>query len=628
MTLHRAGELAEAGRRYEAILADHPQHFDALRLLSVICLQTRDWARAAEIGRKAVAANPGSAIAHHNLANAYAELGQWPQALDEAERSVALDPNFAPAQARRGVALQTLGRPEAALAAFDAALALRPDAADAHLGRGVALRTLGRAGEAVASYDAALALRPDYLEAHNNRGNALMELERVDEALAAFETALTLQPRSANAHSNRGNALLNLDRPQDALAAFDTAIALDPTLAVAHYNRGMALAALRRQGEAVASFEAAIGLRPGDALYQSNYGLALALAGRPDAALAAFDAALAIAPDFADAHWNRGVRLLTLGRFAEGWAEYGHRWRVPAFLATSVGRMTPLLRARMVPDLRRDDLRGRRVLVVDEQGVGDVLMFASTIPDLQAHAGHVTLVCEQRLERLFATSFPGVTIVAPAGAERAADDAEVVVPIGDLARLYRNRLEDFPGAPYLSARAEVRERWAERLGPKTAALRVGLSWRGGTAATGGEDRSIALADLRPLLDLPDCEFVSLQYGDPAAEVAAVNASLARPIRLFAPAEIADFEELAGLVQGLDLVVSVQTALVHLSGALGAPCLAMLTRTPEWRYAAQPATMPWYRSVRLVRQGDDGRWAPVIAAVATELAYRAGRGVLA
>lgn len=627
-TLHRAGELAEAGRRYEAILAEQPQHFDALRLLSVICLQTGDWARAAEIGRRAVAANPDSAIAHHNLANAYAELGRWPQALEAAERSVALDPAFAPAQVRHGVALQTLGRPEAALAAFDAALALKPEAADAHLGRGVALRALGRPAEAVASYDAALALRPDYLEAHNNRGNALMELGRAAEALADFERALTLQPRSANAHSNRGNALLNLERPQDALAAFDAAIALDPGLAVAHYNRAMALAALRRHDEAVASFEAALALRPGDPLYLNNYGLALALAGRPEAALAAFDAALAVDPDHADAHWNRGVRLLTLGRFAEGWAEYEHRWRVPAFLATSVGRMTPKLRARTAPDLRVEDLRGRRVLVVDEQGVGDVLMFASMIPDLQRDAGAVALVCEDRLAGLFANSFPGVTLVAPDAAEAAAERAEVVLPIGGLARLYRNRLEDFPGTPYLAARPQVRERWAERLGPKAAALRVGISWRGGTAATGGEDRSIPLEAVTPLLALADCEFVSLQYGDPAPEVAAVNARLARPVRLFAPDEIADFEELAGLVQSLDLVVSVQTALVHLCGALGAPCLAMLTRTPEWRYAAQPDTMPWYGSVRLVRQGQDRRWEPVIAAVAGELAYRSGRGVLA
>jgi Tfp pilus assembly protein PilF/ADP-heptose:LPS heptosyltransferase len=450
----------------------------------------------------------------------------------------------------------------------------------------------------------------------------------VAEALTAFETALALDPKSAAAHSNRGNALLNLDRPEAALAALDVAVALDPAYPVAHYNRGMALAALRRQEAAVASFEAAIALKPGDALYLNNYGLALALAGRPEAALAAFDAALAIDPDYADAHWNRGVRLLTLGQFAEGWAEYEHRWRVPAFLKSSAGRMTAALQARRVPGLRVEDLRGRRVLVVEEQGVGDVLMFASTIPDLQRDAAGVALVCEDRLKGLFAHSFPDVALVDVAAAERAAEDAEVVLPIGGLARLYRSRLEDFPGTPYLAARPEVRARWAGRLGPKAAPLRVGISWRGGTAATGGEDRSIPLAALTPLLERASCEFVSLQYGDPAAEVAAVNAGLARPVRLFAPNEIADFEALAGLVQSLDLVVSVQTALVHLSGALGAPCLAMLTRTPEWRYAAQPTTMPWYGSVRLVRQGEDRRWAPVIEAVAAELEYRTAHGVLA
>jgi hypothetical protein len=166
-------------------------------------------------------------------------------------------------------------------------------------------------------------------------------------------------------------------------------------------------------------------------------------------------------------------------------------------------------------------------------------------------------------------------------------------------------------------------RWAERLGPADGRRRVGVSWRGGIDRTGRGARSMDLAQLRPLFDLPGCEFVSLQYGDVAGEVAAANAGLVSPIRVFPAADIDDFDDLAGLVRNLDLVVSVQTALVHLTGALGAPGLVMVPAMAEWRYGAHGATMPWYGSLRLFRQGEDADWAPVVEAVVREARARLG-----
>lgn len=468
----------------------------------------------------------------------------------------------------------------------------------------------GRPGEAAALYEQVIAAAPDHSGAHNLLGLIALTEGRLERALELFDRAVALKPGFGRAHFNRGNALMRLGRPGEALAAFDAAIEAEPEHAEAHNNRASALVALGRTDEALASLERSVALRPGDPTLHLGRAETLLNLGRHAAALEGFERALALNPDLADARWNRGLTLLALGRFAEGWAEYEQRWHVPAAADPTVPAE---LRARFAPELTADDLAGRHVLVVGEQGVGDVIMFASVLPDLMRVAGKVGLVCEPRLHRLFGASFPGLELRTPTSAP----DAERVVAIGSLGRLFRNRPEDFPGTPYLSATPAAQARWAERLGPAKG-LRVGIAWRGGVVRTRSDARSMPLAALRPLLDLPGCEFVSLQHGDVDAEIGAEGT----PVRAFAAEDLRDFDDLAGLVQGLDLVVSVQTAVVHLAGALGAPALAMVPRQPEWRYASGGERMAWYGSVRLVRQGEDGDWGPVVAGIADEVRRRA------
>jgi hypothetical protein len=284
--------------------------------------------------------------------------------------------------------------------------------------------------------------------------------------------------------------------------------------------------------------------------------------------------------------------------------------------------VSPQVRDRLDLLLGVEDLRGQRVLLVPEQGVGDEVMFASMIPDLAAVAASVACVCDPRLVGLFANSFPGVRFFDPARANLRPSDFDKVVAMGSLGHVFRNRLEDFPGAPFLRPRAEVAERWAARLGPRPRSLRIGVSWRGGTPRTGASQRSLTLADLASVLSLPDCQIVSLQYGDPRAEVEAASTQLGRDITVFPPAEIDDFEELAGLIVNLDVIVSVQTSVVHLTGALGTDCLAMVPYNPIWRYTAHASVMPWYRSVRILRQAKPNAWEPVVQDVAEILKARA------
>lgn len=500
-------------------------------------------------------------------------------------------------------------------------IAIAPGHAPAHQNLSITLRLLGRLDEALAIADTAVALAPDKAASHTGRARVLMVLGRPAEALVSFERAAALDPSAALNHLNSGVALRALGRTADALEAFERAIALAPDYAQAHHDRGAALAALDRMDEALAAFDAALALSPDFADAHRNRGVALRRLRRTEEALAAQDRAIALEPGRADSYWYRSLCHLLLGNFAAGWRDYERRWEVEDFLRTARGHATSILRARLRADLDVEDVAGRDVLLIGEQGIGDVVMFASVLPDLQRVAGRVAVACDARLHRLFGHAFPAVEVLDRGDAERRLDSFPVVLGLGSLGRMFRNRLEDFPGAPYLDPRPETVARWAGRLGAAEGRRRVGISWRGGLDRTGRGARSMDLAQLRPLLDLPGCEFVSLQYGDPSEEVAAVNAGLAAPIRLFPASEIDDFDDLAGLVRDLDLVVSVQTALVHLTGALGVPGLVMVPATPEWRYGERGPTMPWYRSIRLFRQGDDADWAPVVNEVVAEARAR-------
>lgn len=543
------------------------------------------------------------------------QAGDLRAAADLYERTIALEPRHVFAHGNLGAALRGLGRPEAAVASYDAAIALRPDYADALSNRGNALLDLQRFDAALASFQAALALKPGDPFIQNNCGNLLLRKGSPQAALARFDAAIALKPDHAIAHFNRGNALRALGKTEAAIGAYEAAIDLQPSYAEALVNLSDAQFALERHEAALASLDRAIALKPNDAGAHFNRGNILQDWGRTEPALQAFEAAIALDPAHEEARWNRSLCLLRLGRYAEGWADYERRWNRPSFVQTCAGQVTAPLRDHLALNLRPEDLAGRHVLLVAEEAIGDVVMFASMLPDLLSAAAKVSFLCEARLQRLMAHSFPDIALIDPRADPPSPADFDRVVALGSLGPLFRGRAEDFPRRTYLSPRPMVRDQWRERLGPKTTRLRVGLSWRGGTAATGMTGRSIPLETLSPLLRMADCEFVSLQYGDHGAEIAAANAALPRPIRTFPPGDIEDFEDLAGLVQALDLVVSVQTAVIHLAGALGAPCLAMIPPNTSWKYGSEPRTMPWYGSVRLFRQDDHRDWPAIIARVA-------------
>jgi len=547
---HRAGRVDAAEQMYREILVRAPDHPRVLHNLGMVHMQRQEFDRALPLLSRAAAANPGERQMWISYGHALISAGQF----EAADR----------------LAADRLG--------------------DAPEGRALVIR-----------------LRQVWA-AH------LLESERLAEAEAQYLHLTQIAPADAEAHADLGYVRLRRGDNSGGLASLRQATALDPANVRAWVNLSSAHLALGEPEATILASRRALALEPDNGPAHQNLGVALAALGQRDAGLAALDQAIDADPDPGPAQFRRALVRLLDGDFAGGWRDYEARWRTASFLKSSVTVTTPELQARLDLDGSVADLEGRRVLLLSEQGVGDQIMFASMIPDLMRVAAEVTLVCDPRLLSLFRQSFPGLTVVDPRTTAVSLSQFDKVLAMGSVGRLFRNQASDFPGKPYLRPGDEARARWRDRVGPRRGRLRVGLSWRGGIEATRIAQRSLSLDQLAPILDIPDCEVVSLQYGEVADEVGRFNLGREQPLRLFGPDEIDDFEDLAALVETLDIIVSVQTTLVHLTGALGKPGLVMLPTRPEWRYGAQGDAMPWYGSIRLLRQITPGDWGEVLREV--------------
>lgn len=434
--------------------------------------------------------------------------------------------------------------------------------------------------------------------------HCLMELGCTSQAVAQYEEALLSRPRDPGILSTLGLAQASSGDFAAADASYSRALESNPHCVEALHNRAL----LRReQGQLEAArdlFERALALRPESLETECALANALRDLGRFDEALTRYRYVLARRPQAVDALLNLSYALLMSGRLAEGWDAYERRLSFPE----------PSLDV-PAPGLRWTGEQGVAVDVAGEQGLGDQIMFASCLPDLLRHASRVSLVCAPRLERLFARSFPEVEVRQPEdGMPRGARWAA----LGSLPHLFRRNEADFPtGGQTLRADPGKVVRWRARLATLGPGVRVGLSWRGGTLRTRGHLRSIPVAALAPLANgAMSASWVSLQYGNVEDDVSQLREMLG--MRHWTEVG-SDLDECAALVAALDLVVTIDTTVAHLAGALGKRTLILLSQAPEWRFGLEGTTMRWYPSVRLVRQPSPGDWGSVVQAVGERLA---------
>ena len=600
---HGAGRIDEAERVCRQILTVDPRNAAALHLLGLIEHRRGRPQEAVELVRAAIARNPRDPAFHHNLGNLL-RAAQPTEALRCYERALVLAPNSVDTLYNLGNICQELGRLDRAIAYFERALRLRPDAIELHNNLGAVLQDSGRIDDAIACYRRALALQPGSPNTLDNLGGALRLQGLLDDAQDCFARALALSPDRAEALIGLGLVARDRHRVGEAVAFYQRALAAAPDHPAGLVNLGVALVELGRPAEAIAHYERALAIKPDEPEIHTNLGIALDHLGRHAEALARYERALVFAPDNATAHFNRAHALLASGRFAEGWPEYEWRFAVQRYDRKFVR-----------PAWSGEPLAGKTILIHAEQGFGDSLQFIRYVPAVAEQMGSVVLEAPTPLIRLF-RSVAGVGQIVAAGDPL--PDVDLHCPLLSLPRFFGTTLATIPAqVPYLSVPPAALGAWAERIGGGPG-LRVGLVWSGSLVGV-VDRRPVDLRLLRPLLAIPGVRWFSLQVGDSAGDLASLDDAA---IVDLSP-ELSDFAETAAAVCCLDLVISIDTAVAHLAGALGRPTWVLLSYHPDWRWLIERSYSPWYPTARLFRQKVPGDWPGVIAEVAAALSALGG-----
>jgi tetratricopeptide (TPR) repeat protein len=603
--LQALGRMDAALADYDAALAFNPNDPEACNNRGVVLKEQGRFEEALASYERAIAMVPGYADAHNNRGNVYIELKRFDDALACYDTVVALGAASAETHFNRGRVLQTRDE-DAALAAYGQAIALDPGLAKAYNNRALILRRQKRYEEALRDCEMSIGLSPDYQEAHIGAGNVLRDMKRHEDALACYDAALRHGERDAGLVDLRGLTLRELRRYDEALEAHEEALKSDPNLANALQNRGNVLRDLHRFDEALACFDRALQMEPASAEAWVNQGAILAAMGRYQDALAKYERALALDPELAVAYWNRSLLHLEHGNFKDGWLDHEWRWKTPHFMNS------PDIRPFDAPLwLGQEDIAGKSILLYSEQGFGDVLQCARYVPLLAARGATVILETHVPLSGLLAR-LDGVAQVVPRGQPVPATDWRC--PMMSLPLAFGTELATIP-APghYLSADPDKIAAWSEILGPATKP-RVGLVWSGNPTHGNDNNRSLDFAQLTALLS-SRFDFFTLQRDVRPADQAALD--LDARVRGFGH-QLKDFGDTAALCALMDVVVSVDTSVAHLAGALGRPTWILLPAVADWRWLRERRDSPWYPSARLYRQPSAGAWPALLAEVKADL----------
>jgi tetratricopeptide (TPR) repeat protein len=483
---------------------------------------------------------------------------------------------------------------------MSAALRINPNVPDVLINFANVLHGLKRDDEALATIDKALALRPGDPDALLHRGNALIALNRPNDALPCFDAVLARDAGHRDALLNRGVARATLGHHEQALADFDAILARMPSDAEALYNRGTALIELGRYAEALFVFDKVLAAAPQHLRAWTNRGRALQALNRHEEAIASFDKALAIDKNYGDAHFNAALSLLALGNFRRGFADYEWRWKRTGMTDARRG-----YRGRLW--LGEYPIDRRTILLLAEQGLGDTIQFIRYAPLLAQMGANVVLEVQPELKALLST-VSGVASCHARGETLPAFD--VYCPLGSLPLALKTETSSVPATlPYVRTDDAQIAKWRPALGGLPG-KRVALTWAGHARHANDRNRSIDLKLLEPLFKCEGISFVSIQRdlrGDDAARLAQFG------ITDFGP-RLADMTDTAAVLALTDLLVSVDTSVVHLAGAMGREAWVMLPFMADWRWTLTNERSPWYPTMRLFRQRAPGDWPNVIATV--------------
>ena len=587
------GHVAQAIENYRHALRINPDHAVARNNLGIALQDQGELAESIECFRQALHGNPGFADAHFYLGTALFEQGQIDEAVDCFRQALQIDPNHAEAHNNLGNALSRLDHFAAAADCYRQALLLKPHLADTHNNLGIALEKQGKLAAAAECYRQALGLNPNFADAYSSLGRILKGQGQLVEAIAYCRQALRINPDHAGAHINMGAALHEQGDLAGAEECFRQALRIDPNHASAHLNMG---AALNEQGDLAKAEEC-------------------------------FQQALRIDPSDARARLNRACLRLLQGDLEGGWPDYEKRlalgWAVP--------------RSFEQPRWDGSTLEGKTILIHAEQGLGDTLLFIRYARLVKERGGKVVFECQRSLVPLL-EGMPGVDQIVPQDQAGKPDcrtvqlpPFDVHIPLMSLPGIFATTVTTIPGeVPYLRADPERVKRWRRELAVQDG-FKIGIAWQGNPQHERDRRRSVALSYFEPLARLEGIRLVSVQKG-PGTEQLALGIGNPPDLRQEAGRSpvgpIIDFGDrldatgafldTAAVMLNLNLVVTVDTAVAHLAGALGVPAWVVLPFVPDWRWLLERSDSPWYPTLRLFRQRRAGDWGEVFERIAAEV----------
>jgi len=533
-----------------------------------------------------------------SIINLYTQ-GQLQQALSESNQMLEQFPNSVVLYNISGASNAGLMQFDAAIDSYKQALKIKPDYAEAYYNMGVALNDKGDPEAAIESYKQALKIKPDYAEAYNNMGVALNDKGDPEAAIESYKQALKIKPDYAEAYNNIGNVLKDQGDLEAAIDSYKQALKIKPDYAEAYSNIGIVL---KDQGDleaAIDSYKQALKIKPDYAEAYSNIGNVLKDQGDLEAAIDSYKQAININPDYAEAYYNLSLLHLLRGNLDEGF-KY-HEWRLKIKKPTAAP-----VRTNLIWD-GEQSLSGKHFVVYEEQGLGDIIQFCRYLPVLEQKGANVTFKVKSNLHALLQTMDSKTSLNTRLPEENKID---FELPLMSLPLALKTTVETIPAQiPYLYADDQRKKRWNEKLGNKTV-TRIGLVWSGSTLHKNDHNRSLLLNQLTSLLVLP-VEFHSLQK-----EVREIDIKTLTDFPKINQHQddLLDFSDTAALIDEMDLVISVDTVVAHLSGAMGKKTFILLPYSPDFRWMLDRADSPWYPTATLFRQPSVGDWDSVISEI--------------
>ncbi len=611
MLHYQNGRFIEAETLALSITKEFPLHQFSWKILGAVYKHTGRITDSVNFMQKSVQLEPKDAEAHNNLGVTLQELGRLREAEASCAQAIILDIDYIEAHNNLGNILKDQGKLNEAIIAYDKAISINSNYADAHYNMGLTLKLLGKLQEAITSYSRAVESNPNHADAYNNLGNTYRDIDKIHKAIEAYKMAVTVKPDHIDAYNNLGNAYKEIGKSHEAIEVFKKVLLLNPNYALAYNNMGNILKDQGQLEEAIVLFQKAISINPDYSDAYNNIGNALKIKGKSKEAINAFRKALSLKPDDAVTHKNLSFALLNDGRLKEGLDEYEWRWKTKGFLSQIRNFSKPIWDG-------KKSLKGKRILIWCEQGVGDTINWSLCLPFIASQAEHCILECQKKLVLLLQRSFPNIEVKKENRQfDINRDDFDFHLPMGSLYKYFTEEI--LSNSKILSHLIPDKDRvvyWKERLKSVGNGPYIGISWKSSNTSPERLLDYTSISEWSPILKIPNITLINMQYKDFADELTKIQYEYGVIVHNFNDIDhFNDIDDVAALSCALDMVISTKLTVPLISAGVGTS-----TKLANWRQSSSNNVLlnPLSSSVQIYERNTWDPWQKVFNLISKDV----------